>query len=289
MATRPMYATVKKPTRGVTVLEVLISIFVLLIGITGITALFPVGARLSKMSTDDATSAMTVMNAIAAVRAQQGLLDRLAPYEVKDTGDVLGWTGEHSEGVDGITGDVDTVSDEFDLGVPDRHTHIGATFHDATATRFNVMIESGNQEDEDDRGLMFFTSGNALWKLYRLGKDTSYTNSKVACTLFLDTNLPGDGVKPGDTFRVIGARDKNHEWVTVPENFFKKPSGYYELGKGAAEGYGYLAILNRVKGSSNAYRVIVLVYKGYDKDLPTEGNLPAIGCYGTILSGGMLQ
>ena len=47
--------------------------------------------------------------------------------------------------------------------------------------------------------------------------------------------------------------------------------------------------MTRVKDSTAAFRITVLVYKGYDKSLPPEGNLPAVACYSTILSQSMLQ
>jgi len=118
-----MHKRIRPLDRGVTVLEVLISIFVLLIGITGVIALFPVGVRLSQMGSDDIISAMTAQNALAAVRCQTGLLNRVKPFVDVDNpdGDVLGWTGTQSKGVEKVTGAVVNVGTDnpgFDrLGV----------------------------------------------------------------------------------------------------------------------------------------------------------------------------
>jgi Tfp pilus assembly protein PilV len=275
--------------RGVTILEVLISIFVLLVGVMGIMALFPVGVRFSQMSSDDAISAMTAQNALAAVRVQVGLLERVEPHPGANLkGDVLSWLSDASRGIDGGEGSVDTdgVADEFNTGDPDRFTHMGVAF--GTGTDSNTFVVRGGAATEDDRGLMLVTSGKAMWKLYRLDRDTDYGSSKVTSTNNGDTNFPGDGIEEGDEFRLLGARSDNHEWATVPARFYEDGPPY-TLGEGAASGYGYLAIVNRVAGVAQAYRVTILVYKGYDEDLPPEANEPAIACYVTILSSDLLR
>ncbi len=286
-----MLGTRRHLNRGVTVLEVLISVFVLLIGITGVIALFPVGVRFSQMSTDDAISAMTAQRALAAVRVQSNTLGRLGGYVAgsNEDGDTLSWNGTISRGIDEITGEALTMVGEHDTGFPDRHTHMGVAFDGADGESFDVMT-SGAQANQDDRALMLMTSGRAMWKLFRLDRDTNFTTSRVASTKNGIASFPSSGIKEGDEFRLIGARDKNKVWVTVPDGFYENgPSTGYKLGPGAAEGYGYLAILNRVKGISGAYRVTILVYKGYSEDMPPEGNDPAIACFTTILSGDLLR
>ena len=280
--------------RGVTVLEVLISVFVLLVGIVGIMSLFPIGVRFSQMSADDVASAMTAQNALAAVRVQNGLLERLDGYVTtsNETGDVLWWTGSGgvSKGVDGVTGTVKTVYSAF--GNPDELTQIQVFFKDPPPTGcFKVRAADGSATAQDNCALLLMTSGRAVWKLYRLDTGSSYTSSTLT-SLGHDTNFPEDGIKAdldddGDGFRLIGARDKTHRWATAPDRFYEDgPSSGYKLGEGAADGYGYLVIINR---ASRAYRVTILVYKGYDEDRPPEANKPAIACYTTILSGDMLR
>jgi len=276
-------------------LEVLIAVFVLLVGITGVIALFPIGVRFSQMSADDVASAMTAQNALAAIRVQDGLLERLDGYaSTNKTGDVLWWTGAGgiSKGVDDVTGTVKTVYSPS--GSPDDLMHIQVFFEGTPSGCFKVRASNGTATAQDDCALLLMTSGKAAWKLYRLDTGSSYTNSELWSRAH-ETNFPEDGIKggsdeEGDEFRLIGARDEGHHWVTVPDRFYEDgaASGYV-LGKGAAEGYGYLAIINRASGISRAYRVTILVYKGYDEDLPPEANLPAIGCYATILSADVLR
>lgn len=290
-----MRKTTRQSIRGVTVLEVLIAVFVLLVGVTGVIALFPIGVRFSQMSADDVVSAMTAQNALAAVRVQKDLLERLDGYTTtNENGDVLWWTGSGgiSKGIDNVTGTVKTVYSE--LGNPDELTHIQVFFEDTPSGCFKARATNGSATAQDNCALLLMTSGKAAWKLYRLDTGSSYTNSEL-WSLGHDTNFPGDGIKEGvdeegDGFRLIGARDKTHRWATLPDRFYEDgPSSGYKLGQGSAEGYGYLAIINRVSGISRAYRVTILVYKGYDEDLPPEANQPAIGCYATILSADMLR
>lgn len=289
----------RQSVRGVTVLEVLIAVFVLLVGMTGVIALFPVGVTFSQRSADDVISAMTAQNALAAVRVELDLIEGVDAYVVTDNenGDVLSWKDDVSRGVDGVTGVVATVGDEFgDQG--EAHTHMDVTF-DSVAPAVAVddetfAVKAGT--GANNLALMLMTSGKAAWKLYRLDAGTDNDPAKVASTISSGvTSFPRDGIKAGvepgdgkgDKFRLIGARDKNSNWATVPEGFYD--GGTYTLGKGAAEGYGYLAIVNRVTDISQSYRVTILVYKGYDEDQPPEGNRPAIACYVTILSKDLLR
>jgi len=276
----------RQSVRGVTVLEVLIAVFVLLVGMTGVIALFPVGVTFSQRSTDDVISAMTAQNALAAVRIQLGLNDQVDPYVAENVGgDVLSWNVV-SRGVDGGAGAIKDVGDEFGV-LGEAHTNMGVDFV-ADTVDVNTFMDKDFQTSDDDRGLMLMTSGKAAWKLYRLDHDTTFTDSQVSSTKNGITNFPGDGIKVGDEFRLIGARDKDSKWATVPAGFYENGTPY-TLGQGAADGYEYLAIVNRVQGIVDAYRVTILVYKGYDDDLPPEGNKPAIACYVTILSSDLLR
>ncbi len=281
-----MYRKTRKANDGVTMLEVLIAIFVLLIGITGVYALFPVGVRLSQKSSDDIISAMTAQNALAAIRVQTGLLDRVQPYTGSNTsGDVLGWINSASEGIDGIT---DQIIDNVGSSAPGDELGLEELeFHPGSEEMFNVKDGSAGNYC----ALMLITSGNAMWKLYRLDRASSYSPGKVVSTQTGCTNFPADGVKAGDTFRLLGALDNNGVWATAPTQFYANglSSGSYTLGTGAADNYRYLALINRVSNSTATFRVHILVYKGYDQELPPEGNLPAVACYTTVLSADMLR
>lgn len=256
---------------GVTMLELLITIFVLLIGMVGIMGLFPVGVRLSRQSSVDIVGAMTAQIGLAAVRVEHNLLDHLE-------NDVLGWDGdeERAKGVDGIIGNVAKTAADPAGGLADFRIEANLSTADY---RDNDEIEAGDGSDEN-RALMLMTSGRAQWKVYRLSRAAGAYECQVA-------DFPADGVEPGDQFRLIGARCNNHVWATVPAGFFDNPP--HELGTGAAQGYGYLAIVSQAYGLSNAYRVDVLVYQNYDSTLPPEANRPAVGCYTTIISGDMLR
>ena len=276
-----------RSVRGVTVLEVLIAVFVLLVGMVGVFALFPVGVTFSQRSADDIIGAMTAQNALAAVRVQLNFKERLDSYATDNlNGDVLSWDTTRSRSVDGGVGAVSIVSNEFG-GDVNRHTEMGVQF-DTNTIDDKTFIGKDFVAADDDRALMLMTSGRATWKLYRLDHDTSFTGSKVSSTKNGVTNFPGDGIKEDDTFRLIGARDDSGAWATVPVGFYENGAPY-TLGKGAAAGYGYLAIVNRVKEKEQAYRVTILVYKGYDDDQPPEGNEPAIACYVTILSSDLMR
>jgi len=272
-----------RPNRGVTVLEVLVSIFVLLIGITGVVSLFPIGVRLSQMSTDDVVSAMTFQNAVAAARVYVNLLDRVLPYDADHPlGDVLAWADGESDGIDGIKGVVGSApsATEFD---PDF-----LTGDDGGGRTLDV-----SDANKDDCALLLMTSGRAAWKLYRLGKDASNNPSDLSTfisgpTVSGCTDFTTDGVREDDSFILLGARDENHHWATIPFGFYDG-AGLYQLGAGAAEGYGYLAIINRVQDSVTSFRLHVLVFKGYDNGLPPEANAPAVAYYTMIMSGDLLH
>jgi len=270
-------------SRGVTVLEVLVSIFVLLIGITGVVSLFPIGVRLSQMSTDDVVSAMTFQNAIAAVRVYSNLLDRVLPYDANHPlGDVLAWAAGESDGIDGINGVV---------GNPPSDTEFDPDF--STGDDGGGRTLDVKDANKDDCALLLMTSGRAAWKLYRLGKDASNNPSDLSTfisgpTVSGCTDFTIDGVQQGDRFMLLGARDENHHWATIPFGFYDG-AGLYQLGAGAAEGYGYLAIINRVHDSTTSFRVHVLVYKGYDNGLPPEANAPAVAYYTMIMSSDMFH
>ncbi len=492
---------------GTTVLEVLMAIFVLLVGVTSILALFPIGVHLSQMSADDAISALTVQNAIADLRAQTGPLARLQSYaDTNNTGDALSWDSANSKslGIDGAGGSVVNVGGTwlgktkleptlymggtlvsaaiprtglaawFDAGAGmtlstgnvvetwmdqsgnGRHatrldgspTYVSGAAGGRPAVRFstdapapgaslkfsrmsnmrtvfwvlkdncpntaahrhNLLRDSGGSNDfyrgangniwdtassssyiragttrlngtvvngtttvlpfgsfnivsvittwsvsadtitwygdiaeiiiyttelgpadeaavgayltakyglttnygagssatavnmfntklntgettRNDCALMLMTSGKAQWKLYRLDDETVFSPAMIASTVNGYTDFPADGVQAGDNFKLIGARDIHHVWVTAPERFYGDggPPASYRLGKGAANGYGYLAIIQRVSGSATAFRVHILVYRNYDESLPPEGNTPAIACYTTILSSDALR
>ena len=283
-----MYPRRRRAIRGVTILEILIAIFVMLIGITGVVALFPVGVRLSQMSADDVISAMTAQNALAAVRLQSGLLNRVKPYVADDneSGDVTAWNGTKSECVEGFTGSVANV------GTPaPGDTKLQVTCAGVDGRSLDVRAAGGGREMGDNCALVLMTSGNVLWKLYRLDKNATLTQFASGATVSTCTNFPADAIVTGDTFRLIGARDANKVLATVPEDFYGSGplDPPYELGQGAVKEYGYLAIITRVKESTSTFRVDILVFKGYDKSLPPEGNLPAIACYTTILSSDMLK
>ncbi len=281
-----MRGRAKQSARGVTVLEVLIAVFVLLFGMTGVIALFPVGVRFSEKSADDVISSMTAQNALAAVRVQLGLGDRVAPYTATNTdGDVLSWKDGASRGVDGGKGSIVTVRDEFGTNT-NRYTHLGVTYV-GSAVDVDTFKDRVFADTDDDRALMLMTSGKATWKLYRLDRDST-VNSQVSSTKNGVTNFPGDGILKDDDVQLIGARDDVGEWATVPARFYESGAPY-TLGKGSVDGYGYLAIINRVEDNDLAYRVTILVYKGYNEELPPEGNKPAVACYVTILSGDLLR
>jgi len=289
-----MFRVHNKTRRSVTVLELLIAVFVLLIGITGVAALFPIGVHLSYQSSDDLVSAMTAQNALAAVRVQRGLLERVVGYVegAYDSGDVLAWTGSISESVEDITAQVAQVGDPLD---PDRievDTLMGIN------GRTLDVKDQGSQspaDPNDNCALLLMTSGTAEGKLYRLGGGSAVSGSAPFTLVTQESavNFPGDGVEATDTLRLIGARDEDGVWTTVPEDFFNLESGGglppYDLGQGAAEGYGYLVLVARLDDHDTAFRVTVLVYKGYDRSFPPEGNLPAVNCYTTVLPGNLLR
>ena len=282
-----MLRRARKSVRGVTVLEVLIAVFVLLFGMTGVIALFPVGVTLGQRSADDVISSMTFQSAAAAVRVQLGLKGRVSPYNAMSTadGDVLSWKDGASRGLDGGGGKVTNVRNEFGTDVK-RYTHLGVLY-DSNTVDGNTFVDRVFADTDDDRALMLMTSGKARWKLYRLDRDTT-VNSEVASTKNGLTNFPGDHIVNDDTFQLLGARDDAGEWATVPARFYEDGAPY-KLGKGAVDGYGYLAIVNRMKDNDLAYRVTVLVYKGYDENKPPEGNKPAIAHFVMIFSGDLLR
>jgi hypothetical protein len=279
--------------QGVTILEILVAIFVMLIGVTGVISLFPVGVRLSEMSADDVVSSMTAQHALAAVRCEPELRARLRMYDPDSnrTGDVLGWAADRSlRGVEGLNGNVANV------GSPLPNTGLQPAFENEI--RLNRTLELHADAQPHNHAIMMMTSGKAKWKIYRLDSGTSldgFDSTENGCANFPAQpagQAPGDRIEPGDTFRLIGARSKEGIWATVPAGFFGTPAAPgsgYKLGKGVVDGYGYLAIITRKKGTTDTYRVDILVYKGYDETLPPEGNLPAIACYTTVLSGDMLM
>lgn len=263
-----------KRTAGVTMLELLITIFVLLIGVTGVMGLFPVGVKLSQLSCDDIAGSMTAQRALAAVRLQPNLLRSVRPYTDENTfGDVLGWKNDQSMGVEGLNGSIGTVVNET-VVQPSLGNTAGRTL-DA-------------KDNDDNRALLLMTSGRATWKVYRLDKSSSLSQFSSGATVSPCTAFKGDDVESGDSFRLLGARSEGHIWATVPAGGISSLPPF-TLGEGVVKGYGYLAIVTRVHGYTNSFRVDILIYNGYDKLLPTEGNRPAVACYTTILSGDMLQ
>jgi hypothetical protein len=128
--------------------------------------------------------------------------------------------------------------------------------------------------------------GPAANKLYRLDDGSSLSGELVSD--IDETKFEFDGIANTNNFRLLGARDESSEWATVPAGFLKV-TGTFHLGRGAVEGYGYLAIITRLEGQDDTFRVDILVYKGYNSSLPPEGNLPAVACYTTIVSGDMLN
>jgi Tfp pilus assembly protein PilV len=282
--------------RGVTILEVLVSIFVLLIGVTGVLALFPVGVRLSQLAADDVLSAMTAQNALAAVRAEPGLRERVKMYVASGepspnpNGDVLAWATDSKErGPEHISGGIVTLAAQS----------LQVNFDADTGRTLNTIKITGGVPDPtdnmaaDDCALLLINSGKAAWKVYRLTSGSSLSgsvNSTKPETNFLIDNINAS-VGSGDECILVGARDKDGEYATVPKDFYNHSSVSppYYLGRGAVEGYGYLAILTRLYGQEDTFRIDILVYKGYNRQLPPEGNLPAIACYATILSGDALQ
>jgi hypothetical protein len=275
------YKSKRTATGGMTVLEVLIAVFVLLIGITGIVSLFPVGVRLSQMGTDDVISSMTARNALAAVRMQEGLKAKLES-------NVLGFDAN----LDPTTGVYSVLGIEGTVAVVQSSSHLQPTIVAPTRA---LKIDDGSPggTDEDDCALLLMTSGQGLGKLYRLGEDTTGTESSFSdlycsSTLTSLTDFEADGVEENDRFRLIGSRDDSGVWATVPDDFFN-PSGGYVLGPGAVTGYGYLAIITPVYDVPNSYQVDILVYKTYDTFLPPEGNQRAVACFSTVLSGDMLR
>lgn len=279
-----MTCVLRKRRSGVTVLELLITIFVLLIGMVGIMGVFPVGVRLSRRSSEDIIGAMTAEIGLAAVRCQPNLLKRVKAYSDKNTdGDVLGWDSTEG-GVAGIYGTVQNVAPAGGLG-PDQIEVIA----DPGGRDISISRKNGG----DDLALMLITSGQAQWKLYRLDAGSQVSGPQFASTANGVTNFAEDGVQSGDKFRLLGASSSDHVWATVPAWFYGSgsgpPSGGYVVGQGAAKNYGYLALVSRVHDLAGAYRVDILVYKAYEKMTPPEGNRPAVGCYTTIVSESMLQ
>lgn len=491
-----------KSKRGVTVLEVLLAIFVLLIGVTGVLALFPVGVKLNHDSNDQVIAAMTAQNALAALRAEVGIVVRAKGWTTTNTsGDVLNWDGTISRGVDTCGGTVSTVggtllddrveaiytiagataSTTSDLVLsttvmgagtyndgytspngcvelvrhvplssaspyPISYTQAGATMDldpyvctggdagnwgsdvhgrggklwlprdsESQATsdgigfgchanwmvtfnlqkirevhfanqagqftltgRFGMDGRTGGSEGtnmvygyvfadgvlgvastpqnststtvfpvyyeipmtttyltlgilngdnstswddgtfrsvkirmqaisapfflnpklassetyKDDSAIMMMTNGNAMFKPYRLDRYATLSPSVAASWKPGVSSFLSDGVLATDTFNLIGARDLNHEWLTVPRQFYgdgtTNPSKY-TLGKGAAAGYGYLVFVNRVAGSETTFAVHILVYKGYDESLPPEANAPPVAYFTTVLSDTLLR
>lgn len=282
--------TRRKTIRGVTVMEVLMAILVMLIGTTGVIALFPVGVRLNQQAADDIICAMTVQNALAAVRVEPGLRNRVRAYVADQypNGDVLAWDGTQSRGIDGYTGSLST---------PSSSTPNCIGFSGMTPTGYATMFDVKQQGTlsaikANDCALLLVTSGRAAPKLYRLdaassdpnGRYTNFGSSRFGSVANGYTHFFGDGIVAGDTFRLLGARDERGIWATVPAGFYADISGpktVFNLGQGATEGYGYLAIVTRRRTDPNTVRIDVLVYKGYDRTLPPEGNLPAVAHYTT--------
>jgi hypothetical protein len=155
-----------------------------------------------------------------------------------------------------------------------------------------TVFDVKGQADQDNCALLLMTSGNAQNKLYRLDAGTEASPPTFESVGNNCTDFVRHGVSAGDEYRLIGARDVSKRWVTVPEGFYGDgvgPPGTYELGEGVTPGYGYLAIISRVRNSADTFRIDILVYKGYDESMPPEGNRPAVACYTTILSGEGLQ
>jgi len=273
--------TTRQRPRGVTILEVLMAIFVMLIGITGVMALFPVGVQLSQEGADDILSAMTVQNALAAIRVEPGLRNRIKGYVLGqyDDGDVLAWKDGASEGVDGITGTVSVLgSDAWSLEV---------SWSGVSGRTLAEKDAGGTVPPRSYRALMLLTSGQAAGKICRLDQTTDLASSSLVSEASY-TDFSADGVVAGDKFQLIGARDDDGTWATVPAGFYDESDGY-QLGSGAAAGYGYLAIVTRRVDNPDTVRIDVLVFKGYDKTLPPEGNLPAVAYYTTYWSMDMLN
>ncbi len=275
-------------------MEVLMAIFVMLIGVTGVIALFPVGVHLSQQAADDIVGAMTVQSALAAVRVEPGLRNRVKAYVAGQypNGDVLAWDGTQSKGLDGYTGTLSTPS----ASTPTRVNF--SSMPNGYTNMFLVKAQGDTSAVKaNDCALLLVTSGKAASKLYRLDASTSpnytdYSTSTFASVANGYTHFYGDGIVAGDTFRFLGARDERGVWATVPAGFYADASGpktVFYLGQGAAEGYGYLAIVTRRRSDPSTVRIDVLVYKGYDKTLPPEGNLPAVAHYTTYWSMDMLD
>ncbi len=287
----------QKTTRGVTVMEVLMAIFVMLIGMTGVIALFPVGVHLSQQAADDIVSAMTVQSALAAVRVEPGLRNRVRAYVQGqyNNGDVLAWDGSQSKGIDGYTGAFSSPSTSNTIRI-----NFSSMTPPGYADMFNVKLEGGTSAvRRSNCALLLATGGKAASKLYRLDASsntvdqyTDFAASRFASAVNGYTQFYGDGIVGGDTYRLIGARDEKGVWATAPAGFYGDASGpktVFHLGQGATEGYGYLAIVTRRRSDPNTVRIDVLVYKGYDKTLPPEGNLPAVAHYTTYWSMDMLD
>jgi Tfp pilus assembly protein PilV len=272
--------------RGTTHLEVMVSLVVLLFGATGAIALFPVGVRLNRTATDDVLSAMTAQNALAAVLTEPGLRDRVRTYVAAGeagenaNGDVLGWaTDAAKRGVEGLAGTVVAVGSS---------TSLQMTFDNATGRTLAVKDADG---DNHFCGLMLMANGPAANKLYRLGEGSSISGGQLVSGV-AETRFDTDRIAENGAFRIIGARDRAGQFATVPADFYNHANGSippFHPGRGAAEGYGYLAVVTRLEGQDDTFRVDILVYKGYDSGLPPEGNLPAVACYTTIVSGDMLN
>lgn len=282
--------TRRKPSRGVTIMEVLMALFVMLIGMTGVIALFPVGVQLNQLAADDIVSAMTVQNALAAVRLEPGLRNRVMAYVATSypNGDVLAWNGTQSQGIDGYTGTLSTPSSSTP-----RRVGFSTMSPVGSATMFDVKQQGTTSAIKaNDCALLLVTSGKAALKLYRLdasnsdptGTYTNFGNSRFGSVANGYTDFFRDGIVADDTFRLLGARDERGIWATVPAGFYADASGprtIFNLGQGATEGYGYLAIVTRRRSDPTTVRIDVLVYKGYDRTLPPEGNLPAVAHYTT--------
>lgn len=187
-----MFAPISPPARcrGVTLIEVVISIFVLSIGIMGIMALFPTGYRLAR------TSVERSVGALAARHAQARLYGRINLIKAPST----------NTATEPLAG----LSEVYRVGTIRAITGINQV-------QCQVM---GNQDPNWTVSLtdyyMVLTSGSAVGRCYRI---TASGSDTLTCGLTRFNYNPGETqyepVRAGDHFAIIGNKTGTKSYPTA--------------------------------------------------------------------------
>ena len=301
---------------GFSLMEITLAMFVLVFGLLGILAVFPVGLDSSRKSIENTTAALIGKSVLEYLRVD-GTLSTIADPDGNGTDDNYApWPGFEQPALVKVSDTSDADASSVETCFVDQMTDT-----DTIRCRYTRLSDKSSQSPawstDWSNHILMLVSGSLRGKVFQIessGADTiEFTVGNLNNT-YSTSALDQDIIEQGTHFVILGktttASPNNLRNNTIPQNFFSvtpnlRQIQYEQLetdpndsnadyaipADNASESdYSYVCILSGyLPGSPNTAQATILVYRNYQDFHTTstqrpEQNLPPVNYFTTILT-----